>query len=270
MALAESDILLRKSANHPSDDTSTAGGAKTATTITNGSVGEWFTRLRAKLSGVIDAPADVSKEYQKVFVENISGADSLLDGLIYVLNGMKIPPSSGLISFEPSNAADDNTKKIISYVENGSNLFDTDSVTLNGLTPVSGAVTSIRAFRCKLCLVSNDALTPAAGDIVIKINGNVVGKIPQGYSFATSEVKLWVVSTTDDTGTSTNRKTAPGGSTFTLAVDSASAISIRNNPSSDTLAFGEAQGVWGELTLQPGSPAFNGVEVVLAIDGDGT
>ena len=270
MALVDADIILRKSANHPTDDTSTAGGAKTATTITNGTVGEWFTRLRAKLSGVIDAVLDVAKEYQKVFIENVSGADSLLDGLIYVYNGMSIPPSQGLISFEPSNAADNNTKKIIAYGEDGTNLFNTDSVTLNGLTPVSGAVTFIRAFRCKLCLVSNDALSAAAGDIIIKINGNVVGKIPAGYSFATSEVKLWVVSTTDDTGTSTNRKTAPGGSTFTLAVAPASAISVRNNPASDTLAFGEAQGVWGELTLQPGSPAFNGVEVVLAIDGDGT
>lgn len=270
MALSNADIVLKKSANHPSDDTSTAGGAKSGTQITNGSVGEWFTRLRAKLSGTIDAPADVSKEYQKVFVDNISVADSLLDGLIYVYNGLSIPPGNGLISFEPTNAADDSTKKIVATLENSLNAIATDSVTLNGLTPVSGVVTAIRAFRCKLCLVSNDALTPAAGDINIKINGVTIGKIPQGYSFATSEVKLWVVSTTDDTGTSTNRKTAPGGSTFTLAVDPASAISIRNNPGSDTLAFGEAQGVWGELTLQPGAPAFNGVEVVLAIDGDGT
>ena len=270
MALLESDILLRKSASHPSDDTTAAGGTLTATTITNATVGEWFTRLRAKASGTIDAIGDVAKEYQKVFIENISAGDDLLDGLIYVYNGLSLPPTQGLISFEPTNAADNNTKKIISSLEDATNLFQFDSVTLNGLTPVSGAVTAIRAFRCKLCNVADDSLATAAGDIAIKIDGNLIGKIPAGESFATSEVKLWVVATTNDSGTSSNRKTAPGGSTFTLAVSPASALSVRNNPSSDTLAHGEAQGVWGELTLQPGSEPFNGVKVILAIDGDGT
>lgn len=272
MALADSDVKLKKSNAHPSDDTTAAGGTKSATVITNGAVGEWFTRLRAKLTGTIDDSGDIAQEYQKVFVDNTSSADDLLDGLIYVHNGMIVPPTTGVISFQSTNAGDDSTVKVIAYGEDASNLLNVDSAPLNGVSLVTGAgsVSFIRAFRCKLCAVSNDALVAALGDISIFIDGTLVGIIPAGYSFATAEVKLWVVATTDDSGTSTNRKTAPSGSTFVAAMSLATALSIRNDSGNDTLAHGVAQGLWGELTLQPGMPAFNGVEVVIGVAGDGT
>ena len=270
MPLASTDIKLRKSNAHPSDDTSTAGGAETATNITNATIGEWFPRLRAKLTGILDNAPDLSKQYQKVFLKNISGADSLLDAKVYLRNGLDLPPSNGVVSFQSTNSADDNTKKIICMAENTSNVLVFDSVILNGVTLASGVIPLIRAFRCRLALVSTGALTTAAGDISIFINGNLVGIIPQGYSFATREVKLWLVSTTGDSGTSTNRKTAPAGSTFAWANTLAAAIPIRNDLGNDTLGPSDAQGIWGEVTLQPGSEAFNGVDVVLAAYGDGT
>lgn len=166
-----------------------------------------------------------------------------------------------------SSASDDNTKKVRVWGIVGG-LLDSEEVILNGTTEANGAKTFTKIFRAKLMLVSSSAVTPAVGQLTLKVNSNAIGVMPIGYSWATQEVKIGLVSTTDDSGTTTNRRTAPGGIAFTQPNTLATGISIRNDSGNDTLAPSVAQGIWAELTLQPGMEPFNGVELGLTLDGD--
>lgn len=264
MPVLGSDLKLYKSANHPADDTSVAGGAQSATEIVNASVGEWLPRLAASASGTVDV--DVQKQYQKAFFENTS-SNSLLDSRIYLTNGLVVPGSAGVFSVASSSASDDNTKKVRVWgVMNG--VLDSEEIVLNGTTEVNGVKTFTKVFRVKLMLVSSSAVTPAAGTLTLEVNGAAIGVIPIGYSWATQEVKIGLVSTTDDSGTTANRRTAPSGISFSQPNTLATGIPIRNDAGNDTLGPGVAQGIWAEMTLQPGMDPFNGVELGITLDGD--
>lgn len=270
-------VRLVKSANHPSDDASTAGGAKTAVEITGATVGEWFTRLKGKASGTLDV--DIEKEYQKVFAEQI-GASSLLEGRIQLTNGLAIPAGAGVAKFQSTSASDDNTKKVKVWGKNSSTgLLDTEEITLNGVTQVQGTKSWTQIYRTKLMLVSTGAIATAAGDIKAWVGTEQVGMIRTGYSYATSEIKLWAVATTNDSGTSTNRKTAPAGFSGSIPAIASftgntptplTSIIVRNDSGNDTLAQNDGQGLWGELTLQPGMPAINDLKIGVYVWGEET
>lgn len=274
MSLLDSDFEIDRSANHPENDSSTAGGDKTTTAIDNSSIGEWFTRLRAPLTGDLDT--DAVKEYQKIFLHNKSSSDDLLDAAVFIKNGIATGGVPGLVSFQSLGTGDDSTKKIWAYGENVlGNILDKEAVILNNTTSVSGGKTWVRLFRCKLVYTSTGLIAPAANDILIYLNGVLVGMIPAGMSFATSELKLWLPNTVwtsgaHETGTSTNRRTAPAGSSFELAVSESSAISIRNDPNDDTLGHGQAQPIWGQFTLQPAMETYNGIQIRLRAIGSST
>lgn len=267
--LLDTDIKLKKSNAHPADDSTAAGGAISATEITNASVGEWFTRFKALSSGILDNALDVKKEYQKVFVHNISGSDSLLDARFYLLNGIKLPAASGLVAIQSSSASDNNTKRVRLHMKRGDDSSYHENIICNGTTLVAGGQTAKKVFRASLQDASTGAPVAATGNISIFINGEYVGMIPAGYRYATGELKLWPVATLGDSGTSTNRLTAPGGSSFVLATDLSSAVYVKNNPADDTLGPGNAQGLWGELSLQPYSEPAT-LELPLQVYGEGT
>lgn len=268
--LLDSDLVLKKSANHPSSDSGTAGGAMTSTLITNSTVGEWFPRMRALTSGTIDNAPDIKKQHQKVFVHNTSLTDSLLDGLIYLLNGIKIPSTTGLVTIQSDNAADNATKRVRLHLKKADDTGGFENIILNGTSLVAGITSSKKAFRATCQDTSTGAAVAATGNISIFINGEYVGMIPAGYKYATGELRLWPVATLGDSGTSTNRITAPAGSSFVLATSLASAVSIKNNPADDTLGSNQAQGLWGELALQPGSEPAPDLQLPLQVYGDGT
>lgn len=269
MSLLDTDIVLKKSNAHPTDDSSTAGGTKSSTVITNATVGEWFTRLRTPLTGDLDD--DSIKEYQKVFVDNESTTDDLLDASIYLLNGIKIPDTAGPVKFVSQSPDDDSSKKIWAYGENQlGNVLDKEAVVLAAESDATGGKNWVRLFRCKLVNASTGALATADEDILIYVDDVLRGMIPKNYSFATSELRIWLPATTDDSSTSTNRLTPPSGATFVRAYDATSALSVRNDPDDDTLEHEQGQPVWGEFELQPGMEPFNGIDLVLRASGSGT
>lgn len=271
--LADNEVVQTQSDSHPGDDSTETGGINTTVEINNDTVGMWFPRLKAKLSGVIDDIDDIVRQFQKSFITNKSVTDTLQNAYAYLLNGLDVPIGPGLLSFESTNSADNTTKKVVAYIQNDSTgLLDIDNVILNGTTLVTSGSgkSATKAFRLKLANTSTGALEVAEGDILAYIDGNYIGMIPQGYSFATGEIRLWMVATVDDSGTSTNRFTAPSGSAFVYANSALTPVYIRNNPADCNLPPETANGLWGECTLQPGMEPFNGVDVVLAIEGDGT
>ncbi len=108
--MLEADIQLVKSANHPTTDDATAGGASTSTEITNAATGEWITRMTAPSSGDLDD--DAESQYQEAYLKNTHGADSLADFGVYVDNLLAIPAAPGVMKGQSSSASDDSSKEL--------------------------------------------------------------------------------------------------------------------------------------------------------------
>lgn len=279
---AETELKIYKSANHPTADTGNAGGAISAgpTEITGSAAGEFLTRLRAQASGTIDDSGDIEKQYQKAFWKNLSSTSDLLDGIMYIKNGEKRPAAPGTARWAPTHVDDNDDKKMKVWGKlTSTGLLDTEEI-IGPASPgeVAGAKTWDFIIRRQLLNVADDTQAFAAADIPLKVGTEVTGVMPgpppwggTGCGWATEEIQMWVVSTTGDSGTSTNRKTAPGGSSFTRAYDVATALSIRNDSGNDTLAAGVAQGFWLQQILQPGmEPAPPTMQIWLVLSGDST
>lgn len=277
----DSDLVLIQSADHPTDDTSTAGGgpASPKVVINNSFVGEWLTRMVAQATGTIDV--NIELQFQKAFWDQQNGfGKNLLDAFVYVLNLLRSFDviTAGNMEFVSTDAGDNTTKKVrIHGQRNDNNLLDTEDVVLNGLTQVAGVKVWKQVFRLELLLSINDTKTTATGNISAILSDGVnpdetTGQIPSGMSWATYEFEVGMVATTGtsgvpETSSVANRKTDPG-LTYSRPNTPATAIPIRNNVGNDTLNDGEHQGMWLKQTLQPGMTPAGQIDAFMFIEGD--
>lgn len=242
---------LNKSANHPTDRTSTAGGGMSGTQITNAGAGEWCPQLKALASGVVNV--DTVFQIQEAYVNN-AGADPWTACGFYVDNLLVRPGTPGVLNLQSSSASDDNTKFVrvwgVTLVMSVLTLIFRD-ITLNGITMVTGLDTFQWVERLEKRIILTGALDPAAGLIAASIGTGtpeVIGGIPVAYTCASSEWEYAVAATQGDTGTYADRETDPfgGGGTW-----------VRPNLPSNMLAMpadmaaGDKFAVYCRETLQP-------------------
>jgi len=259
MPVASSDLLLYGSANIPTDDTSTAGGAiDTGNELQGTTIGELFDSTPANAAGGSDII-----HYQKCFYKNTNASDDLSDAVIWLLNGLASFGTAGSVSAVSTSSSDDSTKyiKVFGFDSGGNAL--TESITLNGTSSVNGSSTFASIWKVELRLVATDALTTADGDITIT-RGSDLGMIPTGYYSATAEIEIGLESSLDDSNTTTNRLTAPSGITFSKAIDEGTALDVAN---SGVLSSGSAQGIWLKRTIKAGLTATTDIEIILRIKG---
>lgn len=264
--MVDTDITLDKSANHPTTDAATAGGARTTTQITNAATGEWLTRLVAAMTGDLDT--DAEQQWQEAYLRNRHVADSLADFGIYVDNLLAIPAASGLMKGQSSSASDNSTKELRFWIDVAGVLVlgDDEVVTMNGVTLVTGAQTAVRCFRVGLFTASTGALATAAGVIDIYCGAELIGHIPQGESWATSEYRFAAAAANGDSATFTNRRTQPGGLTWTRPNTEATRIP----GTGQTLAPETHRAIYAEQTLQAGMTAEPTIKLCLAWAGEDT
>lgn len=258
-----SDIQLVKSANHPTTDGDTAGGSATSTEITNAATGEWITRMTAPASGDLDD--DAESQYQEAYLKNTHGADSLADFGVYVDNLLAIPASPGVMKGQSSSASDDSSKELKFWIDVADALVE-ETVTCNGTTLASGVQTAIRCFRVGLFTVATGALAAAAAQIDIYCGAELIGHIPQGESWATSEYRFAAAAANGDTATFTNRKTQPGGLTWSRPRTEATRIP----GTGQTLGPGTKRAIYAEQVLQPGMEAEPTIKLCMKWAGDDT
>lgn len=260
------NTVLKKSANHPTDDTSTAGGTMSATQITNGATGEFITRMTANASGTLDTNAQ--KQYQEAYVENLGDSD-LADAGVFLDNGLVIPAGAGTFKAQSTSASDDASKTLRPWSEVAGVLNSADEVQMNGVAQVQGALTHVRVFRAGLFNTSTGALETAAGRIDIWVGAELIGHIPIGESWATSEYRFRFAASSGDTGTFANRKTDPlGGSGWLRPNTPATRAPVRNDAANDTLAVNVRNALYCEQTLQPGIEPEPTLKLCLEVYGD--
>jgi len=268
MVVINSDILLYQCTNNPADDTSTLGGAISATQITGGSLGEVFNKKASNASGGADKIT-----YGKVFFKNNNGSDTLFSPKFYILNGLLAPVADGVFTVNSTSALDTWTtyKKYlkVSYKNSaGTNTYE--YIRLNGLTSVNGTGTAEAGELVNIELktatgtseAESDSQTTSSGDITIA-RGINLGIIPTGYKTATGCYQIGVEATLDDTETTTNRLTAPTGITFSLPNTESGALDAVADMTTTT-----AQGIWVEQTLSDGMLSVADMQVILRCFGE--
>lgn len=260
MAVQPSEILHYKSANNPSNDTDTVGGAISANLV-GSSIGEIF-HTRSANENEAD---DTLYQYKKSFVKNTNTTTALTNAKAFLKNALDDVGTAGVVSATSTSTDDDNTKKIVVHGEDASNQVQTEDVTLNGTTEVNGSDTFSKVFWIELREVSGGALTNADGDITLEVDGTAIGLIPAGYNCALGIVQIGLVATLDDNGTTTNAVTAPAGISFSKPRTAADALDFAN---SGTLSAESAQGVWWKQTVEGGVGPAPDLTAVLRIEGD--
>lgn len=253
---------LRKVELVPTNNTSPAGGAGTATSIDGSSTDQWITRLPSPETGTVDV--DFNEQFQAAAATNTSASNDVENGKFWVNNLYAEPVAPGLLYWKSDSAADDNTLKVRTWMREGSSLVVEDII-LNGTAAVNGARTVVRAFRSVVLNVSDDTIAANTGKLTGYIGGTSSGDevvtIHPGVSWATGELEFGASATLDDTVEVANRTTDPVV-TYSRPRNEATALDL------GTLTAESYRKIWGRHRVQPGMPLVTEVVVDWDLQGD--
>jgi len=247
--MTNADIKLRPAVNIPTDDSSTAGGdMDTGAEITGAGAGEWMPQLVAPQSGTLDT--DAVTQTQLAYISNEHASDDWLLGGLYMANLLTIPGVAGVLKAQSTSASDDTDCKIVCYSKRSGVLGSPVDLRLNGTTLVSDALSHSLVYRLVLRDYNTGAIVTAVGDISIWVGSTLIGMIPNGMSYATSEYEFAPSASLGDLGTFADRLTPPGGLSWSRPNTAGTKVLA---PS--TLAASDFWGVYCRETLQPGMPS---------------
>ncbi len=264
MAVSSTDLKHYPSEDHPSDDTSTVGGA---IDTASGELGSALSAIFHVRTANEDESDDTKYQYKKTFVKNTNASTDLESAKIYMENALDDLESNELIAAVSASASDDDTMKIKIVGEDASGNVQTEEVTLNGTTEVESSSVFSKIFWIELQLVADGTLTTANGDITISADGTTLGIIPQGSNCALSIVEIGLVATLDDSGDTTDATTAPGGISFSKPRTFADGLEVAN---SGTLSSGSGQGIWWKQTVEGGLEPGAEITAIVVLKGGTT
>jgi hypothetical protein len=247
MPITINDLKHFKAQYHPGDDTSQVGGAVTASEITGAVLGEVVP------SGSMFVGSTMQVYHYKTFVKNTHASDAALAVKLWVDNGLQALDTAGRIELVSDNAGDSAPTVARVIGVSGGSVY-VEEVTLSGTTPVATSATYTALYRVELRRAG--APQAAAGTIQVRrMGGPVLGIIPPGASMATAEVDVGLAPTANDNATSSNRRTAPTGVTYSRATTEATALAIGD------MSAGTAWGVWRRYTFAADVPKADRFEV---------
>jgi hypothetical protein len=264
MSVQPGDIKHYKSASNPANDDDTVGGAISASEV-GGTIGEIF-HVRTAPAG---EEGETLYQYKKSFVANDNADTDLTNAVLFLANALDDvgAEGEGLVSATSTSADDDDTKYIRVIGEDDEDDVITEEIALDGTDEVTGASTFYKVFWVELRLVSSGALTTAAGDISIEVDGVEIGIIPAGQNCALGIVGIGLEDSLDDTNTTANAVTAPGGISFSKPRTAGTGLAVVN---SGELSYGSAQGVWWKQAVEGGLVPAGDLTVCLDWEGNTT
>lgn len=230
MPIASTDLVLMSSANDPSDDTSTAGGAISTTSRPE------LTQFSANaVAAVVSDGADTR-------TVTVTGrlASGIIDTEVLTLNGTTEVVGAKTWERILSIVASATSATRIISLRQGSGGTVRATISLNETTRHimfrDSTSESAIAIRYSKGFFKNLHATLTLTSAAVKLTADPSARIRQG-----------VAATKGDTATITNRKTAPAGITF---VDD----NVSQGVPAGTLAAAETIGVWFELNSPVNDP----------------
>lgn len=246
-----SDMDLKQSANHPTDDTSTAGGAMTSTLIDDSTVGEWVPNLDGQIKG-----GSIQYQWQAAYLHN-DGVDSITGVQLQIHNFLNESFNDDQIEIVSIDAGDGSGKFVRLFgTQTDAGPLKYEDVTLSASSVVTSTGVFAKLYRAELRSVSTGAIVTAAADIEIReqdTNDNI-GFIRAGYSVATNEWSYGKPASKGDQGTFANRRTEPSSLTYS---DFNGVLSLPDFSAGDRLAL------YCRQTIVPGMPS---IEPVLQLE----
>lgn len=237
------------------------GGATTATQITGSSIGEVLFAMSANTYG-----GATKTQYGKLFQGNAHATIDLTSAVMFLDNAMD-DSAGGYVTTAVSTSASDGSNVTLRVIGETVSADAQDEFAMNGTTAATGSTTLASRWCCELRDTSTGALTPAVGTISIKENGVVIAILSPGMCSVTAEIKFGLAATLNDTATTTDASTAPGGISFAKPRTAAAGTAVAN---SGTLTALAEQGVWLKWECRDGRRASADVEIYLRCQGETT
>ena len=245
---ADGDLGFFLSTGIPTNDSSTSGGAITATALPS-SVNNLLPSMAYPVSSS-------TVWYYSFFLKLAATASgTLASAVIWLPNALTTFSVAGVLTAYSTNASDG---ALLSLVPQGFNnsggAYATETIAMNGVSTVTGAITWKTPLLPKIGCVYTSGGAPAtpAGTIYLYVGGSLVGMIPgtmgdlgytTGYSFASGEYQMAIESSLGTSVTATNRLTAPSSApTFSLPNTQANGLVI------PTMSPGNYQQIWLKMT----------------------
>lgn len=271
MTVIATELISYGCANLPANDVDTLGGAiDTGNEIAaaGGTLGALFTKRSANAYSGADKIC-----YTKCFLKNTNATDDLNSAVIWIDNMLISPAADGIISAVSDSESDDSSKYLKYIFERPDGTYMTENVEMNGTSAVTSIAQIGAATMIKVELrntISNELIN-AAGEITIS-RGSILGKIPRpdaegiGCNCANGHVAIGLEANLDDSNTTANRVTAPGGISFDATANTkANGLAVAN---SGVLTTGTAQGIWLQETLPDGMFSSSDIYCSLMIEGE--
>lgn len=254
--------LKQKHALNPALDGTTTpiGGGPSASLIAGNILNEVFFRQSAAIDGGADR-----EQRQKWFLANTHATEDLTDGKVYLANALDPWGVTNVAPAAKSTHPDDTdlAVRFIGRDTNGDPIqYD---LALAGTTLVQCPDTMTDLTSVEVRDQDTGQLQGGQGAIEIyQAPSTLLGSVPPAHWSASSEFKIWLPSTLDDTTTAVDTYTDPAGVSWSAPRTLDTALSIANG---GTLTAGAHQGVWCLWTLPPGTrPRFD-LQIVLAVVG---
>lgn len=204
---------------------------------------------------------EVDEEYYGIFYRKNEATGALNNARVYNRAGMQLNSSSGTIQIISSSSSDTDIK--IQFTGYSSAAFNTDTITVNGTTPVSGVESfDVDGVLMAEVLTLAGSPTTPVGNITVSVNSEIIAIIygtaadeDIACTMVTSLYEMAVASSLSSTISGTNRLTAPasGIGSFSQATNWAGSDQSINVPTGILPASGYI-GVCIKLTIPASMP----------------
>lgn len=260
------DLLFYASANVPSADTGTTGGAiDTGAPIVGSLVGELLPKAIYDIEGGAD-----SVWYYAFFVKNEHATETLYNGKFWVPNLLALIGTAGALSVVSDSASDDATSSVVCHGISPTGSSQTSTTPLNGTTPVVPAGNWADLRKVEITATSGGGAKDAVGNITIT-RGTDLGIVPApeslgatSVSFDTAEAEYeFGLGAVNGTLSAATRLVAPAGIVFSRPATEGGALSFPAN-----LPPGDALQIWIKATAVAATPRTTRTRVVPLIAGN--
>jgi len=243
--------------------TPTIGGGVGSTNILGNSVGELHPVMAAAMTG-----GGSRTSIAKFFIVNTDADTDLIGGTVNLANSLDDSPSGPFYpSVTPGLSTDDSTY-FARFIGWDTQLVPqplTSDVACNGAVQVTAGDQFSKVVAVESRDVTSGALKATTSPWLVKNGSTTQGIMLAGYYSCTAEITIALNSVLNDTTTTTDAQTPPGGAVFTKPRSEATGIPIVNG---QVLTKNNgAQGGWSQWVVGEMRKPSIDIQVIIQVNG---
>lgn len=239
--------------------TANVGGGVSTVEILGATLGEVFFTMSALPEGDGD-----QNQISKAFYTNTNTTDDLVGAKIFLANALDDSSGNYPVSAQSDSPLDNSGKKLrIQGYDSSGDPLQSDTLALGGLTEVFDGIDFSEVHSVEVRSAITGVLTPLAGNLTLRRNAVIFGKIPAGKYSANREVNIGLADALDDTDVADDAQTDPAGVTFSRPRTYEDGLEVAGGD----LVAEASQGIWFKWVQPERRKPTADQQVVVAIRG---